>query len=266
MCGRTSYPSTPAHQCDSAHGSAQSMQMSFRFDMRRGYGDRLRCEVGTVRRWRPSTLAGPGLRGVSHQVAFFVSLVSGVVLIVLAPNGAVRVECAIYALSLSGLLGVSALLHRRDWSPDVRRHLRRLDHSMIFVLIAGTYTAIAGVALDGVMRTVVLVAVVGRRVGRGRVHGGVDRCAEVGGGDAVRRARMDRGRRRAAVARRPRCREVVARHPRWSVVYGRGDRLRVEATRPHSHVFGYHEVFHALVVAAAVVHYAVIMSLVLAES
>ena len=61
--------------------------------------------------------------------------------------------------SLSGLLGVSALLHRRDWSPDVRRHLRRLDHSMIFVLIAGTYTAIAGVVLDGVMRTVVLVAV-----------------------------------------------------------------------------------------------------------
>ena len=101
----------------------------------------------------------PRLRGVSHHVAFFVSLLSGVVLIVVAPGTEIRVEAAIYAASLSGLLGVSALLHRRDWRPTVRRQLRRLDHSMIFVLIAGTYTPIAGTVLHGSMRTAVLVTV-----------------------------------------------------------------------------------------------------------
>ena len=91
--------------------------------------------------------ARPRLRGVSHQIAFFVSLISGAVLVAVAPDAESRVEVAIYACSLSGLLGVSALLHRRDWPPRTRQNLRRLDHSMIFVLIAGTYTPFAMLAM-----------------------------------------------------------------------------------------------------------------------
>ena len=105
------------------------------------------------------TSARPRFRGVSHQVAFFGSLLSGGALIALAPGSPIRFEVAVYAASLSGLLGVSALLHRRDWPPKARRVLRRVDHSMIFVLIAGTYTPIAGTVLEGGLRTAVLLTV-----------------------------------------------------------------------------------------------------------
>src|SRR5260370_4116063 len=63
----------------------------------------------------------------------------------------------VYAVSVSGLLGTSALYHRVTWRPDVRRWMRRLDHAMIFFLIAGTYTPIALLALHGTLATVVLV-------------------------------------------------------------------------------------------------------------
>src|SRR3954454_11539228 len=76
----------------------------------------------------------PRLRGVSHQWAFFVSLVLGAGLILAADSPKATLAVAIYAFSLSALLGTSALYHRVDWKkPNVRRWMRRLDHSMIFV-------------------------------------------------------------------------------------------------------------------------------------
>ena len=84
-------------------------------------------------------LVKPRLRGVSHQVAFFAALVAGAVLIALAPPRA-KVAAAIYATSLATLLGTSALYHRPHWAPGPRRWMRRADHAAIFVLIAGTYT------------------------------------------------------------------------------------------------------------------------------
>jgi hemolysin III len=101
----------------------------------------------------------PRLRGVSHQWAFFVSLGAGLALILLANGSTATIAAGIYAFSLSALLGISALYHRVDWRPGARRWMRRLDHTMIFVLIAGTYTPFALLVLHGTIAHVVLVAV-----------------------------------------------------------------------------------------------------------
>lgn len=84
-------------------------------------------------------LAKPRLRGVSHELAFFAALGAGAVLIALAPLHA-RWAAAVYAVSLAAMLGTSALYHRPTWAPGPRRWMRRADHAAIFVLIAGTYT------------------------------------------------------------------------------------------------------------------------------
>ena len=101
----------------------------------------------------------PRLRGVSHQYAFFVSIACGVGLILAASGGRARVAAAIYAVAVSGLLGTSALYHRVTWRPGPRRWMKRLDHSMIFVLIAGTYTPVALIALSGPLSRAILIAV-----------------------------------------------------------------------------------------------------------
>ena len=101
----------------------------------------------------------PRLRGVFHQYAFFVSLACGACLIATAHDGLTRVSAVVYAGAVSGLLGASALYHRVTWRPNLHRWMRRLDHSMIFVLIAGTYTPVALVALSGALPRIVLVAV-----------------------------------------------------------------------------------------------------------
>src|SRR4051794_24760020 len=102
----------------------------------------------------------PRLRGVSHEWAFFISLLAGGALIAAAPSGHARFAMAIYAFSLSGLLGVSALYHRVDWRrPEIRRWMRRLDHSMIFLLIAGTVTPFAVLVLQAPWSNALLIAV-----------------------------------------------------------------------------------------------------------
>src|SRR4051794_16294971 len=94
----------------------------------------------------------PRLRGVSHEWAFFVSLFLGAALIVAAKTPKATLAVTVYAISLSALLGTSALYHRVEWKrANVRRWMRRLDHSMIFFLIAGTYTPFALLVLDGAL-------------------------------------------------------------------------------------------------------------------
>ncbi len=102
----------------------------------------------------------PRLRGVSHEWAFFVSLALGVGLIIAADTPKATLAVAIYAVSLSALFGTSALYHRVNWKrPEARRWMRRLDHSMIFLLIAGTYTPFALLVLNGALATAILVVV-----------------------------------------------------------------------------------------------------------
>ena len=200
----------------------------------------------------------PRLRGVSHQWAFFASLVAGVILIVFAPEGKPTLAAAIYAASLSALLGVSALYHRVDWRPAARRWMRRLDHTMIFVLIAGTYTPFALLVLDGTIAKVVLIAVWS--------------CALAGAvlnlvwWDAPKpvTAAVYLSTGWIAVIAMP---DLLDRlgpigfglvvlggilYTAGAVVYAR------RSPDPNPEVFGYHEIFHLLVIAAAAAQFAAI--------
>ncbi len=100
---------------------------------------------------KPRDIGKPRLRGWIHTYAFFGAAVSGIVLCSLAaarPGLAPLVSCAIYSLTVCGLFGVSALYHRRVWTQRGYQVMRRLDHSMIFIFIAGTYTPFSVLLLD----------------------------------------------------------------------------------------------------------------------
>lgn len=96
---------------------------------------------------RPSTEAKPSWRGWIHLATFPLAILLGMVLILLADGPAARWSSAVFMLSSLLLFGISATYHRIDWSPRVKAIFRRLDHSNIFLLIAGTYTPIAVCAL-----------------------------------------------------------------------------------------------------------------------
>ncbi len=116
---------------------------------------------------RPADLGKPRLRGWLHTYAFFVAAVAGVVLTTLAgtlghrPGWAAGLSCAIYSVTACLVFGTSALYHRRVWSPRGYQVMRRLDHSMIFVFIAGTYTPFSVLLLPRPVATVILTIVWG---------------------------------------------------------------------------------------------------------
>jgi hemolysin III len=205
----------------------------------------------------------PRLRGVSHQWAFFVSVACGAALVVVADSGRAMLAAAIYAASVSGLLGTSALYHRVTWRPDVRRWMRRLDHAMIFFLIAGTYTPIALLALHGTLATVVLAIVWGgAAAGIALKLGWIDAPKSL---TAVIYVALGWvcvatfGQLTSSIGIAAVC--VLAfgglLYTAGAVIYALG------RPNPVPGVFGYHEVFHALVIAAAAAHYAVIAFVVL---
>jgi hemolysin III len=102
----------------------------------------------------------PRLRGMFHLWAFFAALVAGVVLIVLADGPLPRFAAWVYVSALAAMFGASALYHRYPFKSAARRvWARRLDHSTIFLFIAGTYTPFALLAFDGAIRWIVLAAV-----------------------------------------------------------------------------------------------------------
>jgi hemolysin III len=200
--------------------------------------------------------AKPRLRGVSHQWAFFVALVAGTVLVVAAPSGRATLAAAIYALSVAAMFGASALYHRVDWkSVSARRWMRRLDHSMIYVLIAGTYTPFALLVLDGGMARAILITIwTGAALGIGLKLLWPDTPKWLTAAVYVALGWV-------AVAAFPQLAgelgvagmSLIAA---GGVLYTAG--AIVYALRrpdPAPAVFGYHEIFHVLVIAAAVLQY-----------
>lgn len=104
------------------------------------------------------------MRGWLHHWSFVTSMAAGATLITTAAtvvgSALAVVSCAIYVACVLGLFGISALYHRYPWRGDrARARMRRLDHSMIFVFIAGTYTPVCALALSGTTRVVVLSTV-----------------------------------------------------------------------------------------------------------
>lgn len=205
----------------------------------------------------PATLPKPKLRGVSHQIAFFVTLVAGPALVLFTRPGAARINIVIYAVCLSALFGVSAAFHRITWQPAARRRMRRLDHSMIFLFIAGTYTAIV-LSLDSTVATWILVVV----------------WAGALGGVTLKLAWLDAPQPLSATMYIALGWVAILALP-WlysalgpvgfALLAGGGICYTLGAIAyarrspdPVPSVFGYHEVFHACVILAAICHYCVI--------
>ncbi|HEY1778718.1 MAG TPA: hemolysin III family protein [Solirubrobacteraceae bacterium] len=208
-------------------------------------------------------LSKPRLRGVSHQWGFFVSLAAGAALVALAPRGRATVAAVIYALAVSALLGTSTLYHRVDWRPPARRWLRRADRSMIYVLIAASYTPFALLALHGALATVVLVVVwSGAGVGIALQLAWLEHpkwvalavSAAIGWVAVITLTQLPHAIGWWAIGAL-----VVsgALYTAGGVIYAR------ERPNPLPGVFGYHEVFHALVLAAAAIHYAIVAFVIL---
>lgn len=103
----------------------------------------------------------PTWRGWIHAATFPIALVAGIVLIVLADGAAAKISSAVFMASSLLLFGVSAFYHRGNWSPPVKAMFRRIDHSNIFVLIAGSYTPLAICALPNDKATLLLSLVWG---------------------------------------------------------------------------------------------------------
>jgi hemolysin III len=205
----------------------------------------------------PDGLPRPHLRGLLHLGAFVVALGVGVTLVLVAG----RQEWpafAVYGLGVAGLFGVSALYHRGRWQPVVRARLQRLDHSMIFVLIAATYTPVCVHVLDGRLGAALLAVVWGGAVAGAALElrsRPTPRGVLVGVSIALGWV---------ALLAMP----SVAAGLGWvatallglggvsytvgAVIYAR------RRPDPAPAVFGYHELFHALTIAGAALHYAVI--------
>jgi len=200
----------------------------------------------------------PRFRGVSHEVAFFVSLATGAALLALASGARAQVAVLVYAVSCSALFGVSALYHRRDWAPVARRWMRRLDHAMIFVFIAGTCTPVALLALHGTLAVLLLCVVWGGAiVGIALELAWPERPAWASAAAYVVLGWI-------GAAAMGQLGSVVG--PLGIALLALGGLLytagavvyAVRRPDPRPTVFGYHEVFHALVIAGAALHFGVI--------
>ncbi|MHB8439786.1 MAG: PAQR family membrane homeostasis protein TrhA [Acidimicrobiales bacterium] len=215
---------------------------------------------------RAGAVGRPALRGWLHAISAPVALVAGVVLFATASGGAgVHVALAVYGTSMVALFGVSAAFHRVRWQPAARRRMRRADHAMIFVAIAGTYTAVAALVLTGWADVLVLCLVwIGGAVGVTLRQVWLDApkwaialpyvvvgwCALAvapqlvhglgGGGFALLLA-------------------GGAAYTAGALVYAR------RKPDPWPTVFGYHEIFHACTVIGASLHFGVIASFALSS-
>ncbi len=199
--------------------------------------------------------AKPTLRGWLHAFMFPISVVAGIVLVATAPSQEGRISSAIFAATASILFGVSALLHRGSWSPSVEGLLRRLDHANIYLIIAGTYTPFAVLALPDDEGRVLLSI-----VWAGALAGVVFRVFWVGAPRWLSTAlyvvvgwvaiffipELVDGAGIAAVVL------IVI----GGILYSLGAVVyAIKRPNPSPEHFGFHEVFHALTIAAYTVHY-----------
>lgn len=197
----------------------------------------------------------PRLRGWLHLGTFPMSVVAGIVLVCLAPDTKTRLASAVFALSSSMLFGSSALFHRGHWGPRWHSVLRRLDHSNIFLLIAGTYTPFAMMLLDDRSAQILLSLVWG-----GALLGITFRIFWIGAPRwlylpvyiALGWAAIFWLGDFAATAGPAVLTLIIVGGALYSVggvVYG------LKRPNPIPHWFGFHEVFHSLTIAAFAAHY-----------
>lgn len=205
----------------------------------------------------------PRLRGVSHAVGFVLALAAAVVIVALAPEGEAAIAVAVYGLGLVALFGASALYHRWPGPMRCKPLLRKIDHSMIFVFIAASYTPVAAIVIHGTVGWLVLIgAWAGAALGVAFSLGWIEAPRPVVAGSYVALGWI-------AVIAVP---ELVRNlDPAPLALFAAGGALYtagaiVYARRwpnPWPRTFGFHEVFHALVIAAAAAHYVAMIGWVL---
>jgi hemolysin III len=197
----------------------------------------------------------PRLRGLLHAHAAWVAGAASIVLVVLAPTAAARVAAVIYGAGLIALFSASALYHRWPGDPRWKPWLRRLDHSTIYVFIAASYTPVGLLVLDGAMQTIVLIS-----VWAGAAAGVVLSLAWITAPRWLQAAcYVALG--WVAVIALPQLADRVGVAPflllaAGGALYSLG--AAVYATqRPNlwPRTYGFHEVFHTLVIAAALAHF-----------
>jgi hemolysin III len=204
----------------------------------------------------------PYLRGWLHLVCFFLSVPAGAVVVASAGSARARLAAVVYALGMTAMFGVSAAYHRGRWSPKGRVRMRRTDHGTILFMIAGSYTPFCLLTLDGTTARVILVGVwAGAAVGFVVALTGVAEKALVGLlcyiglgwlvvvvlPDLIRA--LSAGQLALLVA--------------GGLVYTLGGVvLGTRWPNPSARWFGYHEVWHTMVVVACACHYFTILSVV----
>jgi hemolysin III len=197
----------------------------------------------------------PRLRGLLHAHAAWVAGAAALVLIALAPTGTARLASLVYGVGLIALFSASALYHRWRGDPRWKPWLRRLDHSTIFVFIAASYTPVGLLVLDGTLQTVVLVSVwVGAAAGVTLSLAWISAPRWLVAGCYLLLGWV-------AVYALPELWREAGPEPFVLLAAGGGLYSLGAAVyairRPNlwPRTFGFHEVFHALVIAAALVHF-----------
>jgi hemolysin III len=206
----------------------------------------------------PPLPARPLLRGVLHEIGLGAALVVGTLLIVEADGGRRSIAASIFAGSVAIMLAVSTLYHRVTWSPPARLRMRKVDHAGVFLLIAGTYTAVGLLSLHGALQVTMLAI-----VWTGAVAGVVAKLVWTDGPTWVS-AVIGVALGWVGLAALPQLESsagpaAVALLAAGGVAYTIG--AVVYARRrpdPVPAVFGYHELFHALTLVAIALQYVAI--------
>jgi hemolysin III len=204
----------------------------------------------------------PRFRGRLHQFGFVVALPAGALLIATSRDATARVASTLFVLSLLALFAASATYHVGNWAPAVKARLQRVDHAMIFVLIAGSYTPITLLALDpawGITFLVLawMIAVGGAVLALWHIET-VHRYAAyiyIGFGWLLVFALP-------AVLQALTATELALLLAGGLLYTAGAIGLWLRRPDPRPAVFGYHEVWHAMTLAAAACHYTLVLLLV----
>jgi hemolysin III len=197
-----------------------------------------------------------------HAYAFLFAVVAAIVLVVVADGSRARTGAVIYGIGLCALFGASATYHRWPGNPRWKPILRRVDHSTIFIFIAASYTPIALLVLHDPLRAIVLASVwAGALAGVGMSIAWIDAprvlvalCYIAVGWVAVVAMPQLFSHRGAAVPLL-----LLA----GGILYSLGAAAyATKRPNPWPRTFGFHEVFHSLVIAAAVVHFVAIAGVI----